>query len=125
MAETKTKADPAPADDAGRTVKLPRPIQVDGMGTISELRLREPVARDLYRVSLMDLATSQVGALMAIGERIHTPRLPPDTWAGLGLANTMAVTGVIGGFFAEMAGDMGLDLEALAAEASPSSTSPT
>ncbi|MBB4287642.1 phage tail assembly protein [Roseospira goensis] len=124
MAETKT--DTAAPDDDTRTVALPRPVEVAGMGRITELRLREPVARDLYGVSLLDLANSQVGALMAIGARVHTPRLPPDVWGALDLANTLAITGVVGGFFADAAGTMGLDLDALTAGAeSPSSRSRT
>ncbi|MQX37865.1 hypothetical protein [Roseospira navarrensis] len=114
--------DPAPADDGTRRVKLPRPLTVEGMGRITDLTLRPPVARDLYRVSLVDLATSQIGPLMEIGSRIHTPRLPPDVWSALDLANTLAITGTVGGFFADLAPDLGLDLYALAATGSPSST---
>jgi hypothetical protein len=124
MADTKkTDApDPAPADDGTRTVKLPRPVTVEGIGRVTELTLRPPVARDLYRVSLVDLATSQIGPLMEIGSRIHTPRLPPDVWGGLDLGATLAIAGTVGGFFADLAPEMGLDLEALAGAGSPSST---
>lgn len=107
----------APPDDRHtRRCDLPVPVEVEGMGTVRTLWFRAPLNPDLYTLSLVDLAQSRVGPLMDVAARVHRPRLPPDAWQAMGLANTLAITGIVSVFFGEAATTMGLDLAGLAAE---------
>jgi len=103
----------APDDRHTRRCDLPVPVEIEGMGRVETLWFREPLNPDLYALSLVDLAQSKMGPLMEVAARIHRPRLPPDAWQSLGLANTLAVTGSVGAFFAEASQALGADLDAL------------
>lgn len=94
-------------DPKTQSLTLPRPITAEGIGTVSELTFREPTVADLEDLSLLDMGAAKLGFFRAVAERIATPRLPPEVWAGMSLANGMAVVGVVGGFFSDLEGALG------------------
>ncbi|MBB4266881.1 hypothetical protein [Roseospira visakhapatnamensis] len=121
-----TPRDDAPPDDRHtRRCDLPVPVDVEGMGTVRTLWFREPLNPDLYTLSLVDLAQSRMGPLMDVAARVHRPRLPPDAWQALGLADTLAIAGAVSVFFADASQALGMDLDGLAAETEAETTAPS
>lgn len=108
----------APARDTGVSITLSKPIQ-RGDQRIEELHLRKPKAGELRGLSLQDVITSDIGALLTLIPRISNPPLTGPEAADLDPADLTEMGGAIRGFF--MTGAERKMLEAMVAEQQPSS----
>ncbi|MEW4466295.1 phage tail assembly protein [Parasphingorhabdus sp. JC815] len=79
-------------------VTLSTPIIV-GDKTIEELTLRKPTAGELRGLSLQDIMTSEVNAMLSIIPRICEPVLNTEQVNGLEVDDFGQIAGTIRGFF--------------------------
>lgn len=80
------------------TVTLSTPI-LRGETTIEKLTLRKPKGGELRRLSLQDILTSDVGAILTLIPRISDPILTEDEAEALEADDLAEIGGVIRGFF--------------------------
>ncbi|HEY9092044.1 phage tail assembly protein [Parasphingorhabdus sp.] len=80
------------------TVTLSTPIIV-GDKTIDKLTLRKPTAGELRGLSLQDIMTTEVTAMLSIIPRICEPALNPEQVNGLEVDDFSMIAGTIRGFF--------------------------
>lgn len=80
------------------TVALSCPIH-HGEQVIEKVTLRKPKASELRGLSLQDILTTDISAIMQIIPRISDPVLLPDDVDNLDAADLAEIGGVIRGFF--------------------------
>lgn len=106
------------ADTEQNTVTLAAPI-VRGETTIEQLVLRKPKAGELRGLSLQDVITSDVAALLTLIPRISLPPLTADEANELDPADLAEIGGMVRGFF--MTAAERKIVEAMIAEQRPNS----
>lgn len=110
---------PDPAADTGNkfeTVTLVEPIR-RGDQVIDRITLRKPRAGQMRGLTLQDLISSDVGAILKVIPRISDPVLTPHECDDLDPADLTEIGGAIRGFFMT-AGERKM-LEAMIAEQQP------
>lgn len=86
-----------------KTVALPYPIKLDGLGDteISKLEFREPTARDLKGIKLLDLLQMDPAPYAILVPRICTNGMSPEDFYNLKPANLLPVITTVALFFGE------------------------
>lgn len=87
-----------PAPRQRESVALSEPIR-RGEQEIATLALRKPKAGELRGLSLQDVITSDITALLTLIPRIAEPVITPDEANGLEPEDLAAIGGTIRGFF--------------------------
>ncbi|MXO73601.1 phage tail assembly protein [Alteraurantiacibacter buctensis] len=87
-----------PAPRQHETIPLSEPIR-RGEHEIAELGLRKPRAGELRGLSLQDVITSDITALLTLIPRISNPPLTPDEANALEPEDLAAIGGTVRGFF--------------------------
>lgn len=81
-------------------VTLQSPIKRGaGNEPIKSLSVRKPLAGELRGLKLTDVLQMDVGAMLILLPRITSPAILPDEAASLDLADLMALSGKVVGFF--------------------------
>jgi len=117
MADTVTP----PTQDPAKIVRsdpitLAEPI-VRGEQVIASITLRKPRAGEMRGLTLQDLLTSDIAAILKVVPRISDPVLTPHECDGLDPADLSEIGGTIRGFF--MTASEKKILEAMIAEQQP------
>lgn len=106
-------ADPRPLFE---TVKLSLPIS-RGETSIDSLNIRRPRSGELRGLSLQDIMTTDIVAMLTLIPRVSEPSLTPDEVNNLDPADLSEIAGAIRGFF--MTTGEKRVLEAMAAQYQP------